>query len=92
MVKKDKSLQKINDNTQINDLYSTYSQFVSGIYITPLLYPRSTMVRLTFTEANPEINKQFPVCAVSMTIENLQSCYNLMTKILQQAREQKRID
>ena len=85
--------QKISaeDMATIESLYRIKPQYVNGIYLTPIIQAKSTMVRMTFYELNVSLMKQVPVCAVALTIEDLQSNYNVMTEFLQKMRTMGRI-
>jgi hypothetical protein len=80
------------DISQIEAIYKIRSQLVNGVYLTPLMHAKSTVVRITFSEHNFTLNKQIPVVAVSMTIEDVQNVYNAMTELLQQMRALGRIE
>lgn len=79
------------DEKIIRDIYKLKSQYVNGVYITPIMFEKSTMVRLAFTENNFTLKEQVPNIALACTLEDLQIMYNAMTTLLQQMRELGRI-
>lgn len=80
------------DMAQIEAIYKVKAHLANGVYLTPIMHAKSTVVRVTFSENNFTLNKQIPVTAVSMTIEDIQLVYNAMTELLGQMRALGRID
>jgi len=85
-------MAKVAEKEKLRRLYTIPSHAVNGAFITDLLFPKSTLVRLTFVESAMDLQESFPVAAVNMPIENLQQLYNLMGVVLQKARENRRLD
>jgi len=75
------------DRELMEGIYKIRAQFAQGVYLTPILNDKSTVVRYTFVEKNQTLNKDHATHAVLMTIEDTQSFYNAMTVLLQKMRE-----
>jgi len=91
LVKKKQNIITKADVDQIEAIYKLRPLFASGVYLTPIMQEKSTVIRLTFSEFNFTLQKQVPVTAVLTTLEDLQVIYNAMTQLLQNMREMKRI-
>jgi len=88
-----KNLPKVTevDRQQMEDVYAIRPIFATGVYLTPILQEKSTLVRLTFAEFNHSLSKNTPCAAVVTSIEDVQNIYNAMTVFLQQMRTMGRI-
>lgn len=81
----------VEDKELMIGIYNIRAQFAQGVYLTPILNDKSTVVRYTFVEKNQAVNKDHATHAVLMTIEDTQAFYNAMGAILQHMRELGRI-
>lgn len=90
LVKKANTISK-DDVEQIMAIYKLRPLFVTGVYLTPLMQDKSTIVRWTFSEFNYTLGQQIPVTAIVTTIEDVQIIYNALTQLLQNMRELQRI-
>ena len=79
------------DKEQIEEIYKVRAYATNGVYLTPVMHDKSTNVRMTFTEFNFTLGKHIAVCAISISIEDLQTNYNAITELLQQMRTMGRI-
>lgn len=79
------------DVEQMSAIYNIRAMYSSGMYITPILQDKCTLVRLTFTEYNAALDKPVPVTAIICSIEDVQNMYNAMTQLLQNMRQMGKI-
>jgi len=80
------------DVDKVRKLYSLKPTFVTGCYLTPLLQPKSTVIRAVFTEYSQDLAADLPSVAIAITVEDLQLIYNAMTTLLQNMRTMGRIE
>lgn len=90
--KKQVDTQRAAQLAELEPLYRVKSESVNGLYVTSIGHKRSTTIRLTFTEVSADLQKAFPVCAVTVAAEDLQQWYNNIGDMLQKLREQQRLD
>lgn len=69
-------------------LYSMSAPLATEIFFTPLPYEKSVLIRVGFMEKDRSTGDDHPVCAVTMTIEDLIRMHNVMGILMAQLQEQ----
>src|SRR5262245_22279869 len=82
----------VEDKEQMRKVYALRGHYADSLYITPMYHPKSSLVRLTFTERNETLGTFEPTHAIVVTMDKLQEIYNLVGLALQNARSVGRLD
>lgn len=69
-------------------LYSMSAPLATEVFFTPLPYEKSILIRVGFMEKDRSTGDDHPVCAITMTLEDVIRMRNVMNLLMEKLQEQ----